>query len=78
MTSLDSIVRDVLELDPDIDLAHVAYRETPTWDSVAHLQLLTALEQAYGFSFRPDELMEMTDYTGIRAILDRRLDPQRR
>ena len=72
MTRLDTIVRDVLGLEPNIDLEHVAYRETPTWDSVAHLQLLTALEEAYQLTFELEELMGMTDYAEICAVIERR------
>lgn len=72
MSRLDDIVREVLDLEPDVDLSSIAYRETPTWDSVAHLELLTALEQAYGLTFEPDELMEMSDYDAIRAVTERR------
>lgn len=72
MATLDRIFRDVLELDETVELASLAYRETAEWDSVAHLSLLTSLEEAYGFELEPDELMAMTDYAGVRMVIERR------
>ena len=72
MPTLDRIIREALELDESVELTSLAYRETAEWDSVAHLSLLTALEEAYGFELEPDELMAMTDYAGVRRVIERR------
>ena len=72
MSRLDDTIRDALELDPDVDLEAIAYRETPGWDSVAHLQLLTALEEGFDLVFEPHELMGMTDYASIRRVVEGR------
>lgn len=72
MSQLDRIIRETLELEEAVELESLAYRETPAWDSVAHLSLLTSIEQAYGFELEPDELMAMTDYAGVREVVERR------
>jgi len=72
MTKLDRIFRQVLELDDAVELESLAYRETPEWDSVAHLSLLSSLEESYGFELEPDELMAMTDYASVREVVQRR------
>jgi acyl carrier protein len=69
---LDEIIRDALELEADVEMRSLSYRVTPGWDSVAHYQLLAALEAEYEFIFEPDELMAMTDYEGICRVIERR------
>lgn len=73
MSRLDRIMRETLELDETVELSSLAYHETPQWDSVAHLSLLNAVEEAYGFELEPDELMAMTDYAGVRGVIERRV-----
>lgn len=40
------------------------------WDSVAHLNLIMALEEAFGTSFSPEETMDMTSVKLIRLVLE--------
>ncbi len=38
------------------------------WDSVNHMNLVLALEQAFGISFEPDEIIEMMNFELILVI----------
>jgi len=40
------------------------------WDSVKHLNLVMALEEAFNTSFTPEETMEMTSVKLMRLILE--------
>ena len=42
---------------------------TAAWDSVAHLNLVLSLEQAFGQRFSPDEFMQMQSVAAIRQAL---------
>ena len=42
----------------------------PAWDSVMHLNLVLALEEAFATSFTPEETLEMTSAKLIRLILE--------
>jgi acyl carrier protein len=42
---------------------------TPEWDSVAHLNLVLSLEQAFGQRFSPDEFMQMQSVAAIKRVL---------
>lgn len=42
----------------------------PAWDSVTHLNLVMAIEEAFGVSFSPEETMEMTSVKLIRLLLE--------
>jgi acyl carrier protein len=39
------------------------------WDSVNHTNLVLALEQAFGISFEPDEIIELMNFELILIIL---------
>ena len=43
-----------------------------TWDSMAHLNLITAIESEYTISLTPEEAMEMLSVKLIRIILQDR------
>jgi len=41
------------------------------WDSVNHLQLLLAIEDAFGVQFAPEEFANLTTFGAIRQRLER-------
>jgi acyl carrier protein len=70
-TRLEAIVREILELGPDTDLGSLRYRETETWDSVAHLQLLVAIETAFEISIDGAGACDAFDYAGLQRLVAR-------
>jgi len=42
----------------------------PGWDSVKHLNLVMALEDAFGTAFTPEETMDLTSVKLMRLILE--------
>ena len=43
------------------------------WDSLAHVNLVLALEQEYDLQFRPEEMMEMLSIELIAMLVDEKL-----
>jgi acyl carrier protein len=41
------------------------------WDSVAHLQLVVAIEDEFGIQLDPAEVVDLNSYASAVAILDR-------
>lgn len=66
---LDIAIRDGLALPETIDVPSIAYGETTEWDSVAHMQLVAALEATFGIMIDTDDVIAMSDYAEIRRIL---------
>lgn len=58
-----------LELSADADHAVLAYRETPTWDSVAHMQLIVAIENAFDVMLETEEVLALSSFTESMVIL---------
>ena len=57
----------VLEM-PEQEIGEgLSAEDTSNWDSIRHLNLVMALEEAFGVSFSSDELGRLTSY---RAITD--------
>jgi acyl carrier protein len=46
--------------------------QTSNWDSMRHLNLIMALEDAFGVTFASEELSELTSYRAIAEALARR------
>jgi acyl carrier protein len=69
---LDDVIRDALGLPPGAELRGIAYETTPEWDSVGHLQLMAAIEAAFGLSIKVDDVARMSDYERLREILRER------
>jgi len=69
---LDAAVRFGLALEEGSDVALIAYGETEEWDSVAHMQLVAALENEFDLLIETDDVIAMSDYREIRRILRER------
>ncbi|HEX8694368.1 MAG TPA: acyl carrier protein [Longimicrobium sp.] len=46
--------------------------DTPGWDSLAHINLVLALESTYGVSLSVEEALEATSVGAIKRVLARR------
>lgn len=43
-------------------LPSLAYQEIPEWDSVGHMQLVAALEDAFDIMFDTDDIIDFNSY----------------
>jgi acyl carrier protein len=64
-----AVVLDVPEGDVDEGLSA---EQTTNWDSIRHLDLIMALEEAFGVSFSSEELGALTSYHAIAEALGQR------
>lgn len=73
LDDIKEILGLVLELEPgqvDIDLNS---KRGDAWDSLAHLNLILALEEKYGIEFTPEELEEMITVGDIIKVVEKKL-----
>lgn len=63
------ILADTLGVDRGTLNAETSMENTPAWDSVAHLNLVLSLEQAFGQRFSPEEFMQMQSVAAILRAL---------
>lgn len=60
---------EVFSLGPDFDVNTVEMGGTPDWDSVGHMELITALEDAFDIMFETEDILRFTSYVeGIEIL----------
>jgi acyl carrier protein len=64
------IVSDVLEIAPGQLNAESQQAEIAEWDSLAHLRIVTALEQEFGVKPTMREIAELTSIPAITRFLE--------
>ena len=50
-------------------LANLKYQDIAAWDSVGHMSLMTALEEAFGIEMDIDDIIEFSSFEAGRSIL---------
>ena len=69
---LKNVILEVLRLD-DFDLQDTTTAsEVPGWDSLTHVIILTAIEQAYAIRFRTMEVLRLKNVGELQALVDRK------
>ena len=66
---LASLFRDTLGLPASYDVAKMHYRETPGWDSLAHMQLIGALESRFDIMLETQDVLDMSSFAHAVEIL---------
>ena len=59
---LKSTFRESLGLAAEIDVAACAYGEIEEWDSVAHMQLVAAIEDAFDVMLETEDVIGMSSF----------------
>lgn len=60
---------EALGLPPEVEVTATRYRETRQWDSVAHMQLVGAIELAFDIMLETDDVIGMSSYQKAREIV---------
>ena len=66
---LNDVVCEVLELSADELKPGLSMDGCERWDSLGHLNLVLALEEAFGVRFRTDEVPSMGDLASVEKVL---------
>lgn len=76
-SEVDSQVREVMAgvLDVEADAIDESFRrdDASAWDSMNHLRLISALEEAFGIRFTMKEVGEMESFGDVRQKVAERL-----
>ena len=60
---------DVLGVKEDVLNNSFTFKAVPQWDSVAHLSLITALEDAFDIMFESEDILHYESYENGKKIL---------
>lgn len=69
MSAYDAVFLKVLGLTSDDLLNNPTFAETPQWDSLCHMELIAALEDAFEVMFEPEEITHFESYENGKKIL---------
>lgn len=66
---LEQVFRDALSLDDDTPVASVTYGDTPSWDSLAHMQLVEEMEAAFDVVLSGDDIAAIDGFDAAHKVL---------
>lgn len=69
MPDLNAILLKTLKLNDPAQLDGLRLGDIPTWDSLSHMELILAIESAYGLRLTGDEIADLTSVAAIRALI---------
>ena len=54
---------------PDVEVESAEFKATPQWDSVGHVNLMNAIEEAFDVSLEPDDILDFKSFkTGLEIL----------
>ncbi|PFG48069.1 acyl carrier protein [Amycolatopsis sulphurea] len=59
---LRTVFVDALDLDGEVDVENLKYREIEAWDSVGHMALVAAIEDEFDVEFDTDQVIDMSSF----------------
>jgi acyl carrier protein len=66
---LRRVFRSSLELADDFDVDGLTYRGIESWDSLAHMSLVAAMEDEFGVMIDTEDVIDMSSFDKAREIL---------
>ena len=69
---LQDIFRAVFELSGYADVTNLDQTNSPRWDSLDHVSLVTAIESEFGLSLDAADQLRMTSYAATALLLEER------
>ncbi|BCY10573.1 acyl carrier protein [Actinoplanes sp. L3-i22] len=68
---LKKVFTEVLDISPDTDWDTLEYRGSELWDSVAHMQLVGEIEEAFDIMLETGDVLAMSSFAETVKILQR-------
>ncbi|WP_410647131.1 acyl carrier protein [Amycolatopsis sp. cmx-4-54] len=59
---LREVFVEALDLDGDVDVENLKYRDIEAWDSVGHMSLVAAIEDEFDVEFDTDQVIDMSSF----------------
>lgn len=58
-----------LRLDANVDKDSLKYNETPGWDSLAHMRVIAALEEAFDCIMETEDILDLSSFSKAVEIM---------
>jgi acyl carrier protein len=73
MEKLNQILADTLKISLEEAAQNLTMNDVRNWDSLSHMNLILAIEEAYKIELTGDEIAEMTTFDQIRVVLNKHI-----
>jgi acyl carrier protein len=74
MDKVTEIVEEVFKLAKGEAERNLSMNEVPSWDSLSHMDLIVAIEDAFQIQLTGDDIADMISIENIRSIISRYTD----
>lgn len=71
-STLRRVVSEVFKISPEEITDELSPDTLDDWDSLSHLRLVSALEEAFNVKLDNAEIMDMTTFAAVREIVARK------
>jgi acyl carrier protein len=72
-TQIKQIMADLLDVDAESIDEQTTQDNTPTWDSLNHINLIIVLEQEFEMTFCPEEIESMFSFTDVLETIEKKV-----
>jgi len=69
----NQIFKETFEVE-DAQLKGLTYQSVPLWDSVGHMNMIAALEEAFDIMMDTDDIIDLSSYEKGKEILTQNYD----
>jgi acyl carrier protein len=69
---LREVFVEALDLDGDVDVKNLKYRDIEAWDSVGHMALVAAIADEFDVRFDPDQVIDMSSFKVAEDMIKER------
>lgn len=73
LTKYNEVFKTNFNVD-DEQLHELVYKAYPEWNSMAHIALISALEDEFGICFEAEDIFALTSYETGKAVMKARFD----
>ena len=71
---VDDVFKEILKIEDSELKKNPKYGQYKNWDSVGHITLIVALEDAFNIEFEPNDYLEIDSYSKALDILNKKFD----
>lgn len=68
-SKLETVIRDTFKLNAEQSLDDIGPGSIPQWDSLGHVALIHAVEEAFGVHFTVDEIARIESLDTLKEVL---------
>jgi acyl carrier protein len=62
---------DALGIDPNANFDDLEYAKTPGWDSVAHMKLISEIENTFDIMLDTEDVIDMSSFPVAKKIVEK-------